>query len=213
MKSSFLNIRSRIKKVFRFFSLEKNHSPFLFHGLLCLLWRMTDFVPGYAGFAARQWIGERRLKKLGKNAHIYTHNLFFDGRNTEIGDHFYAGTYNYFAGGPVKIGDNVSLANFVVIETTGHKFDDLNIPIHEQGTYKKEVVIGNDVWIGNRVTILGGVTIGDGTIIGAGSVVTKDIPSNAVVVGNPARVIRLRGETSLSQSISSLASEHPISTK
>ncbi len=52
------------------------------------------------------------------------------------------------------------------------------------------MTIGNDCWIGGHVTILPGVAIGDGCTIGAGSVVTRDIPSGSVVVGNPARVIR-----------------------
>ncbi len=51
-------------------------------------------------------------------------------------------------------------------------------------------VIGNNVDIGSNVVILGKITIGDGAIIGAGSVVVKDVPPNAIVVGNPARVIR-----------------------
>lgn len=52
------------------------------------------------------------------------------------------------------------------------------------------IVIGDNCWLGGDVTILPGVTIGNNTIIGAGSVVTKDIPSNVVAVGNPCRVIR-----------------------
>ena len=53
-----------------------------------------------------------------------------------------------------------------------------------------EVHIGNTVWIGGNCTILPGVTIGDNAVVAAGSVVTKDVPANAVVAGNPARVIK-----------------------
>ena len=57
---------------------------------------------------------------------------------------------------------------------------------------KGAVVVGHDVWIGQNVIILSGVTIGTGAVIGAGAVVTKDIPPYAIVVGNPARIIRFR---------------------
>ena len=52
------------------------------------------------------------------------------------------------------------------------------------------VEIGNNVWIGAGVTVLPGVAIGDNTVIGAGSVVTRDIPSGVVAVGNPCRALR-----------------------
>ena len=55
-----------------------------------------------------------------------------------------------------------------------------------------QIVIGNDVWIGADVTLLGGVKIGNGAVIGAGAVVAKDVPPYAVVVGNPAKVIKYR---------------------
>lgn len=55
-----------------------------------------------------------------------------------------------------------------------------------------QIVIGNDVWIGAYATILGGVKIGNGAVIGAGAVVAKDVPPYAVVVGNPAKVIKYR---------------------
>ena len=57
--------------------------------------------------------------------------------------------------------------------------------------YNKPIHIGNNVWFGAGVTVLPGVTVGDNAIVGAGSVVTKDVPSNAIVAGNPARLIRM----------------------
>lgn len=53
------------------------------------------------------------------------------------------------------------------------------------------ITIGEDCWLGGNVTILPGVTIGKGAVVGAGSVVTKDVPPESVVVGNPARVIKM----------------------
>jgi len=50
--------------------------------------------------------------------------------------------------------------------------------------------LGNDVWVGGNVSILPGITINDGAVVGAGSVVTKDVPANTVVAGNPAKFIK-----------------------
>jgi maltose O-acetyltransferase len=83
----------------------------------------------------------------------------------------------------------------VVIMTTAHAFEDPSSLVRLQGDVPiRSVTIGNDVWIGTRSIILPGVTLGDGCIIGAGSVVTRSVPPFAVAAGNPARVIRQRGD-------------------
>ena len=56
--------------------------------------------------------------------------------------------------------------------------------------YARPITVGNNVWFGGNVCVLGGVTIGDNVVIGAGSVVTKNIPSNCVAVGNPCKLIK-----------------------
>jgi acetyltransferase-like isoleucine patch superfamily enzyme len=65
-------------------------------------------------------------------------------------------------------------------------------------------VIGNDVYIGVGAIVLGGVTIGDGAVVGAGAVVSKVVPPYAVVVGNPARILRYRFETDIQQRLLAL---------
>lgn len=68
-------------------------------------------------------------------------------------------------------------------------------PVREQPLESKgDIVIGDDVWLGYGVVVLDGVRIGNGAVIGAGSVVTRDIPANAIAVGSPARVIKLRDD-------------------
>lgn len=90
----------------------------------------------------------------------------------------------------IVIGKNSKIAAFCFITDFNHKFCDREKPLKAQGYATKPVVIGENVWIGTHVVVLPGVTIGSGSVIGAGSVVTKDVPENAVSVGNPARVIR-----------------------
>ena len=111
------------------------------------------------------------------------------GYNIEVGENFYA-NYNLtiLDVGKVKIGKNVMIAPNVSIYTAGH-------PLHPDSRnsgyeYGIPVTIGDNVWIGGSVTVVPDVHIGNNVVIGAGSVVTKDIPDNAVAVGNPCRVIR-----------------------
>jgi len=87
----------------------------------------------------------------------------------------------------VKIGDNCMIGPNVGIYTAGHSIEPKD---RNKSGYAIPIVIGNDVWIGGSCTILAGVTIGDNSIVAAGSVVTKSIPENTVVAGNPARVIK-----------------------
>ena len=86
------------------------------------------------------------------------------------------------------IGDDCFIGPNVSIYTACHSTNP--VERNTRNEWAEPVTIGNNVWIGGSVTILPGVTIGDNVTIGAGSVVTKDIPSNVVAVGNPCRVIK-----------------------
>jgi virginiamycin A acetyltransferase len=103
---------------------------------------------------------------------------------------------------PITIGSFCSIAKDVTIQEYNHRTDRLSTYYMEKNFFhgrnigelssKGAVAIGNDVWIGAKSVILSGVTIGDGAVVAAGSVVTKDVPSYAIVGGNPARVIKYR---------------------
>ncbi len=89
---------------------------------------------------------------------------------------------------PVTIGDNVLFGPSVQIYTATH-------PISAAERRKwlelaKPITIGSDVWVGGGAIICPGVTIGERSVIGAGSVITRDIPSDVIASGNPARIIR-----------------------
>ncbi|MFN4083019.1 MAG: acyltransferase [Bacteroidia bacterium] len=92
--------------------------------------------------------------------------------------------------GPVKIGNNVILAQNIVLSGLNHSYQDINLPIHKQPVTTAPIVVENECWIGSNAVITAGVTIGKHCIVAAGSVVTKNIPPYSVVVGNPARVIK-----------------------
>jgi acetyltransferase-like isoleucine patch superfamily enzyme len=92
--------------------------------------------------------------------------------------------------GPVRIGNQVNIAQNVLLSGLSHNFSDPLIPICQQGVSTRPIVIEDDVWIGGNATILPGVHIGRHSVIGAGSVVTKDVPAYTVVVGNPARILK-----------------------
>jgi acetyltransferase-like isoleucine patch superfamily enzyme len=92
----------------------------------------------------------------------------------------------------VSIGRECVIADRVMLIDFDHNVAEPETPIRHQGIYKRDVVVGSNVWIGYGAQILRGVTIGDNAIIGASAVVTRDIPANAVAGGAPARVIRMR---------------------
>ena len=129
------------------------------------------------------------LGKTGEKIHIEPDFWCDYGYNIEVGENFYANVNLVILdGAKVCIGDNAFIAPNVGIYTAGHPLD---AEQRNRGLeYARPVTIGHDVWIGAGVNILPGVTIGDNTVIGAGSVVTKDIPSNVLAVGNPCRVVK-----------------------
>jgi acetyltransferase-like isoleucine patch superfamily enzyme len=75
-----------------------------------------------------------------------------------------------------------------------HGVVEVERPIRQQGIYKRDCVIGSNVWIGYAACFLRGVQVGDNSIVGTNSVVTRDVPANSVVGGVPAKLIRMREE-------------------
>lgn len=92
--------------------------------------------------------------------------------------------------GPVTIGNNVLIAQNIVMSGLNHGYQDVDIPPSEQDVTCDRILISDNVWIGANSVITAGVTLGKHCIIGAGSVVTKNVPEYSVAVGNPARVIK-----------------------
>ena len=89
--------------------------------------------------------------------------------------------------GGLYIGDDVMIGPNVSVITTGHALEPSQ---RRKATIGKPIVIERNVWIAAGATIIGGVTIGENSVVAAGAVVTRNVPPNTLVGGNPARVIR-----------------------
>ena len=93
----------------------------------------------------------------------------------------------------VSIGSDVMFAPYCYILDVDHVIADPSMPIRDQGYAVSPVIIEDDVWLGAGVVVTKGVTIGKGAVVAANSVVTKDVPPFAIVGGNPAKLIKMRG--------------------
>lgn len=164
----------------------------------------SEFLEGLLETRARLWefnnLNPREIEKqhsiirnlLGSHGENLTINQPFRcdyGCNIHIGENFFANfNLTILDEARVEIGDNAFIGPNVSIFTACHPLDP-----QQRNTgveWAEPVKIGDNVWIGGCVTILPGVSVGDNVVIGAGSVVTRDIPSDVVVGGNPARIIK-----------------------
>jgi acetyltransferase-like isoleucine patch superfamily enzyme len=136
---------------------------------------------------------KRRFKSCGKRVIIYPSCQIIVPEEMEIGDNSSIAPYTtIFATFGVIIGRNCLISSNCGISSYNHIQNSLDRAgnTHEDQKYSKPVKIGDNVWIGMNSCILPGVEIGDNAIIGAGSIVTKNIPSNEIWIGNPARFIK-----------------------
>lgn len=152
-----------------------------------LLWEYNALRPSETERRAK--IIHGLLGSCGERCHINQPFRCDYGCNIHIGDDFFANfNLTILDEAEVRMGNHVFIGPNVSMYTACHP---INSTERRTGVeWAEPITIGNDVWIGGSATILPGVTIGDNAVIGAGCVVTRDVPSNTVVAGNPARVIR-----------------------
>lgn len=129
------------------------------------------------------------LGAMGQNSLIWPPFYCTYGRNMYLGDEVF---FNYncvvLDNNEVRIGNHVMIGPAVQIYTAAH---DLQAETRNQGwEVAKAIEIEDNVWIGGGAILLPGVRIGVNAVVGAGAVVTRSVPENTVVAGNPARVIR-----------------------
>jgi maltose O-acetyltransferase len=152
------------------------------------LTRMYNTTPETAHEERRE-ILRRLFGTVGGNIHIEPSFRCDYGFNIHAGAHFYANfdcvLLDVCA---IRFGDNCMLAPGVHIYTATH-------PLHPEARnagkeFGKPVTIGDNVWIGGRAVINPGIVIGDNAVIASGAIVTKNVPANTVVGGNPALVLK-----------------------
>jgi acetyltransferase-like isoleucine patch superfamily enzyme len=118
------------------------------------------------------------------------------GNNVDIGEYAHLG-----GAGGLTIGDDCTIGPYFSCPPENHNFYLEDTLIRLQGVNSKGLKIGKNCWIGAKVTILDGVSIGDNCIIAAGAVVAKSMPSNAVLGGVPARVIKFRSAYTINNNL------------
>jgi acetyltransferase-like isoleucine patch superfamily enzyme len=152
---------------------------------------LTFICPGVKfeiGKDAKLYLG--RWSWVGNGSKIRVHEGEVRiGAKTVLGQECTISAYQH-----ISIGRECIVADRVMLIDFDHGVVEVDRPIRLQGIYKRDVRVGHNVWMGYGACVLRGCTVGDNAILGTYTVVTKDTPANAVVVGQPAKVVRMRDE-------------------
>ena len=151
--------------------------------------QFLSLMPGKIGVYMRGGFYRFAFTHCSPNA-VISFMVLFSQADTEIAEGVYLGPQCNI--GRCRIGKNTLLGSGVhVMSGKGqHSFEELDIPIKDQGGHFEKISIGQSSWIGNGAMIM--ANIGEGCVIGAGSVVISDLPDFAIAAGNPAKVIKIR---------------------
>lgn len=178
---------------------EKMHQTKLYNaGEADLVEEQTGYLDKLYDFnQTRPTEGEKRTKMLkemfaeiGENCYIEPpFHANFGGHHVHFGTGVYANfNLTLVDDTHIYVGDYTMFGPNVVLATAGHP---ITPELRKRGyQYNAPIHIGKNCWLGTGVLVMPGITIGDNVIIGAGSVVTKDIPSNVIAVGNPCHILR-----------------------
>lgn len=156
------------------------------------LWCLAR-LPLTVGICVRARLMPHFLQRMGEGTIFHTGFVITDPNQVSIGSNCAFGRGVFIkGGGGVTIGDWVGFGPDVKILSMMPRFDDPDRPWQLQGWEYQPVVIEDDVWLGANVFVMPGVRIGRGAVVSAVSVVTNSVPANAVIAGNPGRVVAWR---------------------
>ncbi len=136
--------------------------------------------------------------KLGNNVKIgsyskllSTSHLATYGKGLKMGNNSAVGDFTHFgAAGGITIGNDVIMGSYVSFHAENHNFNDTTKLIREQGVNSKGIEIGNNIWVGAKVTFLDGTKVGNNCVVAAGAVVKGEFPSNVIIGGVPAKILK-----------------------
>lgn len=155
-------------------------------GLFCAFGQLLALFPGKTGSYLRVAYYGKTLVQCSNKAFI-GFGSFFSHRNAVVEEGVYIGAYCII--GMAKIGKNCTLGSHVSVLSgkKQHGFDQVGVPIQEQGGTFEQVRLGENCWIGERSVIM--ADLGTQCVVGAGSVVTKSFDDLSIVGGNPAKIL------------------------
>lgn len=144
----------------------------------------------------RLWFQKKKIWQIGENSEIRPFCTIIGTNNVKIGKNVIIPPGTNLVSFPnnhdaiICIEDDVLLGPNVSIYCSTHNFQNVKVPIKDQGYNMSSVTLKSGCWIGINTVILPGVTIGKNSVVGANSLVNKDVPDYCIAVGSPARVIR-----------------------
>jgi acetyltransferase-like isoleucine patch superfamily enzyme len=169
---------------FRFLRLKVLHPHIKTEGFVFLGPKVELYArKGYGRLTLGRWVF------IGKGNAIRCHE-----GNLRIGDKVVFGaknTINCYM--DIEVGNDCIFADWIYVCDFDHRYEDMTIPIKNQGIVKSPVKIEENIWIGEKSTILRGVTVGSGSVIASHALVNRDVPRNSIVGGVPAKVLKRRG--------------------
>lgn len=176
------------------YSIISKGLAFIRYMIITIYYRKQLFIKNmsYIGSGIRFFIINKGYIKINGKVKLHSNvELQANGGIIIMGNRCSINSYSrIIALNKIMLGDRVVIAQFVSILDHDHSTNIIENKLNIDNFEVATIIIGNNVWIGDKVTITKGVTIGNNVVIAANSVVTKDIPSNAVYGGVPARIIK-----------------------